>query len=189
MYEFQLVDRKGKVKNIVAAVAVMADRKQSLVTLLDISDRKRAETALLESQRRLTDIINFLPDATYAIDLSGKVIAWNRAMEDLSGVKSENILGKGNYEYAIPFYGIRRPTLIDLVFQYSQDVEKNYHIVKRQGNVLIAEAVVSLRGMTLALWGKAGPLYDSGGNIIGAVESFRDITELKEAGEIPAGGP
>ncbi len=181
MYEFQLVDRKGKVKNVVAAIAIMADRKQSLVTLLDISDRKLMEAALTESQRRLTDIIDFLPDATYAIDLSGKVIAWNRAMEELSGVKSENILGKGDYEYAVPFYGIRRPTLIDLVFQYSEEVEKNYHIVTRQGNVLIAEAVVSLRGMTFALWGKAGPLYDNGGNIIGAVESFRDVTELKEA--------
>ncbi|NTW77465.1 MAG: PAS domain S-box protein, partial [Syntrophaceae bacterium] len=181
MYEFQFVDRKGQVKDIVAAVVTIADSKQSLVTLLDISDRRRMEAALTESERRLADTIDFLPDATFAIDLSGKVIAWNHAMEEMSGVKAEDMLGKGDFEYALPFYGIRRPTLIDLVFKHNEEIERHYHIVKRHGNVLIAEADVTLSGVTLALWGKAGPLYDSCGNIVGAIESFRDITELKQA--------
>lgn len=51
------------------------------------------------------EIINFLPDATFVIDLDGKVIAWNRAMEDVTGVTASDILGKGDYDYALPFYG------------------------------------------------------------------------------------
>ena len=43
------------------------------------------------------------------IDREGKVIAWNKAIEDMTGVRAEEMLGKGNYEYAIPFYGERRP--------------------------------------------------------------------------------
>ena len=145
----------------------------------DITERKRMEAALKESERRLADIIDFLPDATFAIDLSGKVIAWNRAMEEMTGVKAEDMLGKGDYEYAIPFYGIRRPVLIDLAFEFAEEIEKKYDFVKREGNVLLAEADVTVRGVPCAIWGKAGPLYDSNGNIVGAIESVRDITERK----------
>jgi len=45
----------------------------------------------------------------------GIVIAWNFAMERMTGVMSSEILGKGNYEYALPFYHERRRLLIDLI--------------------------------------------------------------------------
>ena len=80
----------------------------------DITERKRAEDAMKDSERLLADIINFLPDATLVIDKEGRVIAWNRAIEALTGIPAEEILGKGGYEYALPFYGARRPILIDL---------------------------------------------------------------------------
>ena len=35
-------------------------------------------------------------------------------MEEMTGVLAEDMLGKGDYEYAIPFYGEKRPLLIDL---------------------------------------------------------------------------
>ncbi|NTW77786.1 MAG: PAS domain S-box protein [Syntrophaceae bacterium] len=147
----------------------------------DITERKQMEGSLIESERRLADIIDFLPDATFAIDLSGKVIAWNRAIEEMTGVKAEDILGKGNYEYAIPFYGIRRRILIDLAFEFNEEIEKKYDFVRSQGNVLLAETNVTLRGEPRTLWGKAGPLYDSRGNVAGTIESVRDITELRQA--------
>ncbi len=58
-----------------------------------------------ETQRRMADIIDFLPDATLVIDRQGKVIAWNRAMEEMTGITAGEMLGKGDYEYALPFYG------------------------------------------------------------------------------------
>ena len=90
----------------------------------DITERKRIEEALKESERRCADIIDFLPDATFAIDLSGKVIAWNRAMEEMTGVKAEDMLGKGNYEYAMAFYGMRRPMLIDQAMGVAEEDRK-----------------------------------------------------------------
>ena len=54
------------------------------------------------------EIINFLPDATFVIDIEGRVIAWNRAMEELTGVSAESMMGKGDYEYALPFYGEKK---------------------------------------------------------------------------------
>jgi PAS domain S-box-containing protein len=146
----------------------------------DITERKIAEDALRESEQRLHDIFDFLPDATFAIDLEGKVIAWNRAIEEMTGVKAKKMLGKGNYEYSLPFYGVRRPILIDLVFKSDEEIEKKYRFVKKERDVLITEADVPLKGEEHVLWGKARPLYDSRGNIVGAIESIRDITENKK---------
>jgi len=179
MYEFQFVDRQGRIKDIVAAVAAIADGKQSVMTLLDISDHKRIEAALPESDRRLADTIDFLPDATVAVDLSGKVIAWNHAMEEMTGVKAKDILGKGDHEYTIPFFGKRMPALVDLILGLSEKAEVKYDFVKREGDVLLAEAEVPVRGIPRTLWAKAGPLYDDHGNVIGAIESLRDITERR----------
>ena len=91
-------------------------------TFRDITDRKRITDRLREAEQQLSDIINFLPDATFAIDREGIVIAWNHAIEEMTGVPAGDIIGKGNYEYAIPFYGEKRPILIDLVLKEDSDL-------------------------------------------------------------------
>ncbi len=150
----------------------------------DITDYKHALEALRESERRLADIIDFLPDATFVIDHSGKVIAWNRAIEAMTGIKASEIIGKGNYEYALPFYGERRPILIDLVLKPQEEVEKKYTNMRRQNGTLFGGAYMpTLKGGGIFLVGSAAALYDSEGNILGAIESIRDVTENKKAEE------
>lgn len=94
----------------------------------------------------LSEIIDFLPKATFVIDVEGKVVAWNQAMVEMTGVKTEDILGKGNYEYALPFYDERRPLLIDLVLNPDKKIEDTYDFIKKLGNITTAEINVSLRG-------------------------------------------
>jgi len=149
---------------------------------MNVGDCKSPADFLKESEQRLANIIDFLPDATFAIDNAGKVIIWNRAMEEMTGVVAENILGKGDYEYAIALYGKRRYMLADLVLKPNKTFEKKtYSYVDRESGRLVAETdLLSLNGKEVFLWGKAGPLYDSKGNIVGAIESIRDITERKQ---------
>jgi len=146
----------------------------------EIKNRKIAEDALKESEKRLYDIIDFLPDATFAINNHGEVISWNRAMEDLTGVNAKNMTGKRNYEYSLPFYGMRRPILIDLVTQPDENIEKQYDFIERRGEAILVETDAPLKGINHTLWGKAVPLYDDKGNINGAIEAIRDITERKK---------
>jgi PAS domain S-box-containing protein len=147
----------------------------------EITERKVAEQELIESRRRLADIISFLPDATLVIDGEGKVIAWNKAIEEMTGIGSEHILGKGDYEYSLPFYGSRRPLLIDLVLEPGKIDEAKYDFVQRDQDTLIGEGFIpSFKGGTY-LRAKARPLYDSQGNVVGAIESIRDVTERKQA--------
>ncbi len=113
---------------------------QIIAIIRNVTDQKQADAAIRETQRRLADIIEFLPDATLVIDREGKVIAWNRAIESMTGIKAEEMLGKGNYEYALPFYGDRRPILIDLVLHPDLEKEKLYTTIQRTGDIIIGEA-------------------------------------------------
>ncbi len=154
--------------------------------ILEIEDRNRADKALRDSERRLSDIISFLPDPTLVIDRDGRVIAWNRAMEAMTGIAAKDMLGRGNYEYALPFYGERRPLLIDQVLSPDRDIEGRYAKIARRGDILFGESYVPERGgggERIYLAGTAAPLYDSQGNLAGAIESIRDITERKRAEE------
>lgn len=149
----------------------------------EISEREKVERTLRNSERRLSDVINLLPDATFAIDLEGKITIWNRTAEEYTSVKAEEMLGKGDYEYAIPFYGIRRPLLINLVLEPQADFAGNYVNAKRNGDLLIGESYARNPRGDVYLQAVAAPLYDSEGAIIGAIESVRDITERKLAEE------
>jgi PAS domain S-box-containing protein len=151
----------------------------------EVQERTQAEAAMKDSEHRLADIINFLPDATFVINKEGTVIAWNRAVEKMTGFKAIDILGKDRYEYSLPFYGERRPMLIDLVLKPCSNLENAYDSIKRQdGNTIVGESFVpDLNGKAIYLLGSAAVLYDSEGNIYGAIESIRDITERKKAEE------
>ena len=135
-----------------------------------------------ESRRRMADIIDFLPDATLVIDREGRVIAWNRAIEEMTGSKAADMLGKANYEYSLPFYGERRPILIDLVLLPDDEMEKKYAQIKRYGGILMGEAVVPLlQGKPAYLYATASALRDSKGEVVGAIETIRDISDRKRA--------
>jgi PAS domain S-box-containing protein len=143
--------------------------------------RRQLREGYRKSAQKLSDLVNFLPDATFAIDLEGKVIAWNKAMEEMTGVKNSTILGEGDHIYALPFYGRKQDLLIDLVLHDSKEIGEKYPLVIRQDNKLISEKEFPMLygGKGAYLWFIASPLYDATGNITGAIQVTRDITENK----------
>ncbi|WP_061213202.1 HD domain-containing phosphohydrolase [Syntrophomonas wolfei] len=143
--------------------------------------RCQVKNALRDSEQRLASIIDFLPDATFAIDKQGRVIIWNRAMEEMSGIKGEDILGKDNYEYALPFFATKRPMLIDLVMNPDHPLKHSYLSLEKRDETLVGEIFSPQSG--LYMFGTASPLYDANGRRVGAIESIRDVTERRRAEE------
>jgi PAS domain S-box-containing protein len=151
-----------------------------------VNEPKLAWDAFGDPQHMLTYLIDYLPDPTLVINTHRQVVAWNKAMEKLTGVKAEEMLGKGDYERALPIYSARMPILIDLIFGADEDVASNYDLVRREQDVLVAETgqMLFINGRGLYLQGKASPIYDKEGNLVGAIESLHDITERKLAEEL-----
>ncbi len=146
--------------------------------------RRQAEASLHESRKQLSDIIGFLPDATFAIDREGTVIAWNRAIEEMTSVPADEMTGKGGYAYAVPFYGSPRPLLLDLVHESDEVISRYYPHVSRSGMTITAECELNLpgRGKRTVLI-NACPLGNQAGELAGAIESIRDITIRAEKEE------
>jgi PAS domain S-box-containing protein len=147
---------------------------------------KVAEEQLKLSEQRFLDIISHLPDGTFAIDLEGRVIAWNRALEEATGVAADDVIGKTEREYSVPIYGERRPLLIDFVIRPDADLLLAYYPeARRVEDKLYSERFIqNLNGGTGAeVWMIASPLYDTAGRVIGAIESVRDVTERTRAEE------
>ncbi len=137
----------------------------------------RMASKLRESEQQMNQIIEFLPDATFAIDREGRVIAWNRAIEEMTGVKKEAVLNRGNYEHAMPFYGERRPLLADRILR--SDPGAGYPSVRREGDVFVAEIYTPhLRnGRGAHIRFAATALLDRSGRVTGAIESIRDVSD------------
>ncbi|MGP8195161.1 MAG: PAS domain S-box protein [Syntrophobacteraceae bacterium] len=134
---------------------------------------------------QLNGVIEFLPDPTFVIGVDGKVLSWNRAIEEMTGVPKEDMIGKGDYTYAVPFYGERRPHPADLLDMSDSELEAKFRHVKRKGNNLSAEtyAPCLYGGKGGYIFSAAAPLFNAQGVRTGAVESIRDVTQRKEAEE------
>ena len=119
----------------------------------------------------LIDTIQSLENPVFAIDKSGTVIAWNKAIEQLTGVEASRMVGKGRQEYAVPFYGKPAPMLIDHIFLPPGSPVANMPGLKKVGDTFIGEMEhVMIRGRPMLLWGKGSPVYDGKGTLIAAIE-------------------
>jgi len=175
---------KDGTNKAISFIMVKLKDGERIITCEDITERRRAVRDLRLAHQQLWDIIEFLPDATFVIDKDKRVIAWNRAIEEMTGVLKQDIIGKGDYAYGIPFYGKARPILIDLVSDKDEEIEALYNYFIRKGDTIYAECnIVHLPGGRIFIWAKATPLLDNDGNIVGAIESIRDITDRKRSEE------
>jgi diguanylate cyclase (GGDEF)-like protein/PAS domain S-box-containing protein len=183
--EYRLIHKNGNVIYFMERGRPVYDDDNHPVyidgVIFDITEQHITIEALKNSERKLADIIDYMPDAAFVISDEGIVIAWNKAMEEITGINAENIMGKGNYEYALPFYGTRRPIMIDLALSPdNKEIEQNYPFVKIENETLYTELFVSGFGKDGAyLWAKVRPLYNSSGKAVAAIEIIRDVTDRR----------
>ena len=149
----------------------------------DVTARREAGQALKEGERRLAEIIDYLPDPTLAVDAGRRVTVWNKAIVKLTGVPAADMIGRGDHAYTVPFFGRPCPQLMDLLWDESPELASRYSILQREQDTIFAEAFAPepMNGRGIHMWLKATALRDEGGRIVGAVETIRDITDFKKA--------
>jgi PAS domain S-box-containing protein len=187
--EIKSVNENGSPHFAQMAVSSVPDESRKnlsiMLSCVDITDQKLVERALKSTFEKLQDTVEFMPDPTFIVDRNKKVIAWNRALETLTGVKKEVVLGRDDYKKAFSFYRDIRPVLIDILDIPAHELASRYPSIRRFGDGIYVEAFLPelYGGKGAYIWGKASPLIDNDGNVIGAIESVRDISEWKRARE------
>jgi PAS domain S-box-containing protein len=124
--------------------------------------------------REIAASIENVPYPIFAIDRQGIVIAWNRAITRLTGIEAREMIGKGDYEYSYPFYGERKPMLIDyLIMPPDTPVHGELPAITREGDTFIGSLEsVTIRGKPMLIWGKGTGIYDIKGAPIAAIQSI-----------------
>ncbi|OPX88779.1 MAG: Sporulation kinase E [Pelotomaculum sp. PtaB.Bin013] len=168
----------GTLNDVTERILLLNELQQAKETAEEAFREKSGE--LRAAHQQLLDIIDFLPDATFVVNQEKKVIAWNKSMEKMTGVPKEEILGKGDQAYSIPFFGSKEKVLIDYIFLTDKEKLNNKQIQIIGTTYYLERFVPSLnKGEGAYLWAMASPLFDSEGNLVGAIQSIRDITHRK----------
>jgi CheY-like chemotaxis protein len=143
-------------------------------------ERRSVGKSMGTSQRIISDVMSFTPEPMMAIDREGIVIAWNAAMEEMTGVTADFMVGKTDKAYSEIFFGKKRPMPIDLIFSPDSELASwNYNIVSREKGVTIVwTRATKPDEKEKILWMRAMPLKDGKGSYMGAVGSVRDITDI-----------
>jgi PAS domain S-box-containing protein len=177
-YPFNFVDRKKVIHRVSLNASVIPGTSRIIASFAEISDEKRLDDAFAYDYLQMSGVIYNIPGATFAIDRAGRVIAWNRAIEEMTGILAVDILGKGSYEYALPFFRERRPMIVDLIFASDVEIEEQgYTGIQWTGNSLSAEIpVTDLMGRFLLVKEIASPIFDKSGELAGSIDSITDIT-------------
>lgn len=110
-------------------------------------------------------------DGIVAFDRECRYVAWNRAMESISGLSRDEVLGKCAFE----------------VFPFLKETgESEYLLAALEGRNVVAENrpyVIPESGRAGFFQGHYSPLRDERGEVVGGIAIIRDITERKRAEE------
>jgi PAS domain S-box-containing protein len=170
---------------------VLEELRQARSVIADMKDHEasleQAQGALMESEQLLYSILEGSPIPAFVIGKDHRIIYWNKALQELTGIPAKEVIGTSQQWRA--FYSEERPSLADvLVDQTIQDIPRWYSEKCRKSK-LIEEAYEATdffaelgnRGKWLRF--TAAIIRDSAGNVRGAVETLEDITDRRRAEE------
>jgi PAS domain S-box-containing protein len=137
---------------------------------IDITERKRAEEALEESQRRQSAILNTIPDIAWLKDKDSVYVAANEPFGEFCGIRAQDLVGKTDFD-AWPK---------NLAEKYRADDKE----VMQSGKQKKIEEPVELKdGRRILVETIKTPIYDEQGRVVGVSGIARDITERRKLEE------
>ena len=147
-----LFDDKGKVRGCIGVY-------------VDITDLKQAERALNQSKKLLQDIIDGFPSPIFVKDTEGRFLTINKNLEELLGVKNEELIGKTDFDIVTT----------ELADYYRVNDQK----VIEEGKAIAIEEEADLIDGHHTFIANKFPIYDSSGEPYGVGSISIDITERK----------
>jgi len=175
-YEFRFFIRNGELRHGYLTVNMIADTTQSLVSLVDITDLKKAEAAIENERSYLSAVIDNIGEAIVICDAEGRISRFNETARRLHGLPEQSVLPEQWAEH----YDLYQQ---DGITPLPREEIPLFRAL--QGLPVINEEIVVVpknsRPYSLVCNGQA--LTNEQGQIVGAVVDMHDITERKKSEE------
>ncbi|MCD4675378.1 MAG: PAS domain S-box protein [Desulfobacula sp.] len=145
----------------------------------------------LSAQNLLSNIVDGNPLPIFILDKNHKVIYWNQTFEKISGIKAHDIIGTNEAWRA--FYDEKRPVMADLIidgvdeekfwdhYRHNTEYTTLHKSALKEGAYESQDFFPRFGKNGMWLLANACPLTDVQGNVIGAMETFQDVTNLINA--------
>ena len=176
-YETVRCKKDGRLFDISITVSPLTDEAGNIIgaskIARDISEQKRAQRALHESEERWRVTLESIGDAVVATDASAMVTFVNQVAAEICGRSVEEIIGRPLAEV---FHILNEDT--------RHAVDSPVDRVIREGHVVgLANHTIVLRpdGTEVPIDDSASPMRDRDDRLIGVVLVFRDISERKRS--------
>jgi diguanylate cyclase (GGDEF)-like protein/PAS domain S-box-containing protein len=138
-------------------------------TLSDITERKRAETAIFQAKERAQVTLQSIGDAVITTDSEGRIDYMNPVAESLTGWE--------NREAQMRLIGEVLTVVDEATRQASESPVMRCLREGRKLGLTEHTVLVNRRGQDLAIQDSAAPIRDRAGNLIGAVMVFHDVSK------------
>jgi len=189
-YEKQYIRKDGTVFPISARVWLRTDKDGKPLGMWgmvrDVTERKKAEQALRESQSWQRAILDSIPDIAWLKDKDSRYIAANEALCKAFGIKLEDIIGKTDFDISPKDLAERYRTDDREVMKSGKRkrVEELWGKKESEDSRKPVPSRVEAAG-SQRIWIETikTPIYDDKGQVIGTSGIARDITERKKAEE------
>jgi PAS domain S-box-containing protein len=103
-----LISKDGRILSIADAGSPIIDKEGAIkgVVLIfrDVTDERKAQRELEESELRFRSVISNIYEGIAVTDETGTIIEWNKRMEQIHGLKREEVIGKKQWELQDKLY-------------------------------------------------------------------------------------
>jgi PAS domain S-box-containing protein len=156
----------------------------------DISERKSAQEALMESERRYRNILGSIAEGYFEVDLKGNFTFFNNRVCQIIGYERDALLGMNNRQYASPQTARKMYHIFNRVFRTGEPAKvTKYEIIRKDGTEKILEVSASLmRGADDQPAGFSGIMRDVTSRIQAEKEKKRLESQVQHAQKMEAIG-
>jgi len=173
--EYRVVRPDGTNRYVWADGYLNLDKNGELVSMVgtvqDITERKKAEAALLESQQKLAMHLQHTPLGVIDWNLNNEILEWNPSAETIFGYSRQEALGKSAFSLIVS----------DTVQPQLEPVWKE--LVSNEGGYKKINENITKDGRTIICEWYNTPLVDEKGKVIGVSSLVQDITDRVRAQE------
>jgi len=168
-YTFKIEDKQGHARNVFIQTSMIPGTKRSIASIIDITSRVQAETALRRSEEKYRNILENIEEGYFELDLEGNLTFFNNSLCKITGHSREELM-------RIDHRLNSGPDILEKLLQVFNQISRTAK------PLILADLEIDLKdGNVITVDLSASPIKTPDDKIVGFRGLMRDVSERKHA--------